>query len=74
MKNNFNRIKHIGAKYYCGHLISWLLTDKFGNGVYCDKCGNIANGIEEGKILGFTYRIPLCHKHMGYKIQINEQN
>lgn len=61
-----NRLSHIGKKYYVGSRIRWLLQDKKGKGVYCDKCGNIANGIEEGKCLGFRYRIPLCETHLGY--------
>ena len=63
----FNRIFHIGKKYYYGRLVRGLLENKKGKNIYCDKCGNIANGIEEGKVLGFTYRIPLCKKHMNYE-------
>lgn len=62
----FNRLAHVGKKYYYGRMARWLLKDKNGNGVYCDKCGNIANGIEEGCVLGLTYRIPLCKNHLGY--------
>lgn len=62
----FNRLSHIGKKYYTGRMVRWLLEDKKGTGVYCDKCRNIANGIEEGRVLGFKYRIPLCKKHLGY--------
>ena len=61
----FNRLSHIGKKYYCGRMVRWLLEDKNGTGVSCDKCGNIANGIEQGRVLGLTYRIPLCKKHIG---------
>lgn len=64
MKEFINRISHIGKKYYYGKMISWLIGDKKGKSVYCNKCGNIANGIEEGEILGFIYRIPLCKKHL----------
>jgi len=61
----FNSLKYVGKNYYCGNLVGWLLEDKKGKGIYCDKCGNIANGIEEGRVLGLTYRIPLCKKHLG---------
>ena len=56
----FNRLSHVGKKYYYGRMVRWLLEDKNGTGIYCDKCGNIANGIEQGRVLGLTYRIPLC--------------
>jgi hypothetical protein len=64
MKEKFkNKIKHIGKKYYRGRVIHWLIEDKYGEKVYCDKCGNIANGVWKGKILGFNYMIPLCKNH-----------
>lgn len=58
------RLSHVGRKYYTGRMVRCLLEDKKGNGVYCDKCRNIANGIEEGRVLGLTYRIPLCKRHL----------
>lgn len=61
-----NKVIHVNKQYYYGRMIRWLLEDKNGKGVYCDRCGNIANGIEDGKVLGLTYRIPLCKKHLGY--------
>jgi len=64
MKSFLNKILHIGKRYYYGKMIRWLLEDKHGKSVYCDRCQNIANGIEEGKIIGFKYRIPLCKKHL----------
>lgn len=60
----FSRLLHIGKKYYYGRLVRWLIEDKHGKSVYCNKCGNIANGIDVGQILGFTYIIPLCNKHL----------
>lgn len=69
IKKFFNKISHIGKHYYYGRMIKWLLEDKTGKSIYCDKCLNIANGIEQGKILGLTYRIPLCKKHLS-----NEKN
>jgi len=60
----FNKIAHINKKYYAGRTVRWLLVNKIGNGVYCDECGNIANDVKKGKVLGLTYRIPLCGKHL----------
>lgn len=58
-----NKIKHIGKKYYSGH-IRWLLQTKKGKYVSCDKCGNIANGVIGGTLKGYTYNIPMCEKHL----------
>ena len=59
-----NRLRHIGKRYYCGKLVRWLIADKNGKSVYCNKCRNIANGIDEGRMCGLTYRIPFCNKHL----------
>lgn len=60
----FNQLSHVGKQYYDGRMVRWLLEDVNGNGVYCDKCGNLANGVEIGTVLGLNYRIPLCKVHL----------
>ena len=49
-------------RYYFG-FIRWLLQDSKGNGVYCDRCGNIANGVMEVKKRIGVFNIPLCKTH-----------
>lgn len=51
-------------KYYGGR-IRWLLMDKEGNSVYCDRCGNIANGVMRVERDSGVYNVPLCKKHIG---------
>lgn len=50
-------------KYYSG-FIKWLLTDDKGISVYCDRCGNIANGVMSVVRDSGTYNIPLCKNHI----------
>lgn len=52
------------AKYYSGFL-RWLLTDKNGQSVTCDRCGNIANGIMKVEKRIGVFNIPLCKSHFG---------
>lgn len=59
-----NEFRHINKKYYEGRMVRWLLEDKKGKGVYCNKCSNIANGIKKGTVLYMTYNIPLCGRHL----------
>ncbi|GAB4023202.1 hypothetical protein GCM10028808_72920 [Spirosoma migulaei] len=60
----FAKLKsYLNADFYYGGAIRWLLVDKNGNSVDCDRCGNIANAIlKTTRTLG-TYYVPLCKKH-----------
>lgn len=58
------KIKYIGKNYYHGRLVRWLIADKKGVSVYCAHCGNIANGVHQGKVLFMKYTIPLCKVHL----------
>jgi hypothetical protein len=49
-------------KFYTGRYIRWLIEDSEGS-VYCDKCGNIANGVMEIKRSMGSFNIPLCRVH-----------
>ena len=64
LERKLTQLSHINKRYYYGRDIRWLIEDKHGKKVYCDKCGNLANGIEQGHILGLIYRIPLCKVHL----------
>lgn len=64
MKNLFKKISYINREYKCGKFIHYLLADKKGNSVYCDQCGNIANGVAQRKFAFFDYNKPLCKNHM----------
>lgn len=60
--NIFTLFKYYNKRYYSGH-IRWLLTDKNGTSVYCNDCGNIANGVIKTKRYGLTFKIPYCKEH-----------
>jgi len=51
------------AKYYSAGMVRWLLTDKNGCSVICDRCGNIANGVMKVERRIGTFNIPLCKEH-----------
>ena len=51
-------------KYYLGKFIRYLLQDDRGVSVYCDRCGNIANGVMKVERNSGIYNIPLCSKHI----------
>lgn len=62
LRGYFNR------KFFQGRLVRYMLEEKNGNSVYCDKCGNIANGVlqvwpRSGYQIGNRFNIPLCKKH-----------
>lgn len=60
-----NKLSHVNNKYYHGRLLRFMVADKDGVSVYCNKCGNIANGVKSGKVLYFfSYTIPYCRKHL----------
>ena len=59
----FRFIGYINRKYYSGH-IRWIIQDKKGTCVYCNDCGNIANGVYTRKIHGLTFNIPMCKSHL----------
>jgi len=63
-KSFLNRIFHIGKRYYVGNQWNFSLIDKRGESVCCNKCERTAFEVEEGKVFGMTYRIPLCQKHL----------
>ncbi len=58
------KIKHLGKRYYRGPIIRWLIVDKDNKSVNCYRCGNIANCLITGKVIGFRFRIPVCKKHL----------
>lgn len=56
--------KYKDAKYFFGKGIRWMIADENGTHVYCDKCGNIANGVLFEQVERYTLKIPICKKHI----------
>lgn len=44
--------------------IRWMIHDKDGTHVYCDKCGNIANGVLYEPVERYELKVPLCRTHL----------
>lgn len=53
---------YLNRNYYSG-FIRWLLQDKSGHSVGCDRCGNIANGVMVINSKFGLFNVPLCKKH-----------
>jgi hypothetical protein len=60
------RVKHIGKRHYHQRISNptYAVINKKGKKIYCNKCDNIAVGVDSDIIMKFfRYRIPLCEKH-----------
>ncbi len=64
IKQLFKKLSYINREYQCGKFIRYMLVNKKGVSVYCDCCGNIANGVAKRKFAFFDYNKPLCKNHM----------
>lgn len=56
--------KYKDAQWFSGSRIRWMIQDQQGTHVYCDKCGNIANGVLWEPVERYELKIPMCRHHL----------
>lgn len=55
--------RYHNAKYFQGKMMRYLIEDSAHTSVYCDRCGNIANGVISVERKQGEFNFPLCAKH-----------
>lgn len=55
--------EYYNATYFKGSTLPFMLENSNHESVFCDKCGNIANGVVSIKRSKGEFNIPLCKYH-----------